>query len=309
MDRCQAEGNTAEECAVFWDEGPEDMAARPKVKWLRADATGAPIGVDRNKAVLHGFVMAQEGPFKSQGRGEFNERGLKLVQKLARDEPAGLKSPFNHPTLSDDGVGKHLGRVQSVRMDSARIRRKGEWLMVKAVRGDLHFDATALRTPPSGGRPLGQYVMDLAESDPDALSSSLVLEADEEFRLNKDGTRATGEDGTELPPLWYPKALHSADIVNVGDAVDGLLSAPQLAEALSVGTITPDLAPLLRFDRVASLGAKFLDEMFKEQGQDELTDRVLAWLGRYLAYRFPDVATPKLDALRARLAAVRGRMK
>lgn len=228
MERCTGEGNTPEQCEAFWSEGPEGMSLRPaagKAQWLRADAGSSPIGVDRNKAVLHGFVLAQEGPFKSEGRGEFNEKALKGIVKLANAEPNGLKSRFNHPTLSDDGVGKHLGRVHGARMDSARVRRGDEFVMVKAVRGDLHFDPTALRTPPGGGgRPLGQYVMDLAETDPDALSSSLVLEVDEEFRLNKDGTRVRDADGRELPPLWYPKRLHSSDIVNVGDAVDGLLS-------------------------------------------------------------------------------------
>lgn len=282
------------------------VSEAPRVQWLRADAGGAPIGVDRNKAILHGFVMAQLGPFKSEGRGEFDEKALKEIVKLANAEPGGLKSRLDHPTMSDSGVGKHLGRVHKARMDSARVRRGGEWVMVKAARGDLHFDATALRTPPGGGgRPIGQYVMDLAESDPDALSSSLVLEADEEFRLNKDGTPLRDDAGNELPPLWRPKALHSSDIVNTGDAVDGLLSAPQLAEALSVGAVTPELSRLLRFDRVAALGASMLDKMFETQGQEEVTDRVLGWLGRYLAYRFPTVETPKLDALKVRLAALR----
>ena len=49
---------------------------------------------------------------------------------------------------------------------------------VPAARADLHFDATALSTTPKyAGRPMGEYLMALAASDPDALAASLIVES------------------------------------------------------------------------------------------------------------------------------------
>ena len=43
--------------------------------WLRANTTMHDgVGVDREKGVIRGYVLAQAGPFKSKGRGEFDER-------------------------------------------------------------------------------------------------------------------------------------------------------------------------------------------------------------------------------------------
>lgn len=250
-------------------------------RWLRAGVLGRVEAVDRAAQVLRGYVVAQEGPFKSDGRGEFDKPALQAIVKMGNAARKGLKSRFGHPTLSEDGLGKYLGRGQNFRMGTALDARTNK--SVAAVRADLHFDPTASDTPHGN---LADYVLNLAESDPEAISSSLVLEADEEYRLEKDGTATTGPDGEPLPPLWRPTALHASDIVDTGDAVDGLLSAGELAQALSVG-LTPDLQKLLRFDNVARLSAQLLDGMFPSAGREEVERRCQAWLRRYLAFRFP----------------------
>src|SRR5207249_1074762 len=76
------------------------------------------------------------------------------------------------------------------------------------VRGDLHFDRTAFRTP-SGD--LATYILDLADSDPDALSSSLALQVEKEYRRDSKGRAQVDEDGEELPPLWRTKKIHASD--------------------------------------------------------------------------------------------------
>jgi hypothetical protein len=196
----------------------------PGVQQLRAAAPAAKaIGVDREKNVLRGFVMAQLGPFKTPGRGEFDQKSLDAIVRLGNATPGGVRSRLNHATILDDGIGKFLGRVRNFRIDTATDARTGK--RVSSVRGDLHFDATALDVPLGGGKPLGQYVMDLAASDPGALSSSLVLKVNTEYRLNADGSAQVDTNGEPLPPLWRPTELFGADIVDMGDAVDDLLSA------------------------------------------------------------------------------------
>src|SRR4051812_26748106 len=119
--------------------------------WLKSDSVGKPIGVDEEKKIIHGYVLAQEGPFKSEGRGEFDKQSIADIVRLAADHSNGLKSRFTHPSLSEDGLGKFLGRTKNIRVDGTKAR------------GDLHLDPTSFNTP-SGN--LGGYVMDLAKSDP-----------------------------------------------------------------------------------------------------------------------------------------------
>lgn len=242
---------------------PRTMPVEPA--YLRASFAARPIGVDRKKNVLRGYVVAQRGVFKSE-RGQFDDTDLKTIVKLGNQGQAGLKARLAHPTLSDDGIGKFLGRARNFSLDGDRVR------------GDLHFDRTAFDTP-SGN--LAKYVMDLAESDPEAISSSLVLQVKEEFQLDAKGKPLHGEDGEPLPPLWRPTKLHASDIVDTGDAVDGLLSADAL----------PDAA--------VRKGCELLDSVFAGQPWDVVEARCLAWLGRYREHRGDAmVATGKEQVLR-----------
>lgn len=223
---------------------------------MKALAKGGPIGVDRPNKVIRGFVVAQEGSFKTEGRGEFDIKALKQIVSLMKEEPKGLKSRFAHPTLSEDGIGKFLGRARNPRLDGDKVR------------ADLHLSDASF-TAPSGN--LGGHVMDLAEEDSDALSSSLVLQADELVRLNDDGTRKEDADGDPLPPIWRPTALHATDIVDTGDAVDGLLSADGL----------PDAA--------VRAGVKLLDSSFAGQSEQYIREHCINWLERFLQMRFEKV--------------------
>ena len=83
--------------------------------WLRAETKARPLGVDREAKAIRGVILAEEGPFKSKGRGEFDQGSIRSIVKLANATPGGLKSRFAHPTISDDGLGKFLGRVKDVK--------------------------------------------------------------------------------------------------------------------------------------------------------------------------------------------------
>lgn len=278
-------------CQSKWEKG--GMMRRPmksKPDWLRASITSKAIGVDRENNILRGYVIAQEGPFKSDGRGAFDKRSLDTLFALASAKPGGLKSRFTHPDMSNDGLGKFLGRARDPFIGTAIDARTGK--TVAALRGNLHFDKTALDTPPEGGKPLGVYVMDLAESDPDALSSSIVVEADQEEQLDREGKPKLDAKGNPLPPIWRPTALHASDVVDTGDAVDGLLSTERLdIERLPLSVLWK--------------GSQLLDAVFLDQPRDVVEARLLAYIQRYLDRKFgeppPAVPTPKLDARRLRM--------
>lgn len=228
------------------------------------------IGVDRKARVLRGYVVAQLGPFKSEGRGEFDQASLERIVELMAASPAGLKSRFAHPTESGDGLGKFLGRSRDPYLSSVVQMRDGKPVEIPAVRADLYLSASAFEKNPNGN--LGDYILQLAEEDPEALSSSLVLKTKEEFRRNGDGTLAQGDDGKDLPPLWRPVKLFASDLVDTGDAVDGLLSAGGTGNNWTAKTL--------------SHGTQLLDGMFTGQPREVVETRCLSWLIRYLDQRF-----------------------
>jgi hypothetical protein len=161
--------------------------------------------MDMDNRVLRGYVVAIQGDFKDE-RGAFSEEGLSQIVRIM-GTGKGLKSRFGHPGLLTDGLGRFLGRGRKPRMDSV-VNWQGK--RVPAVRADLHFDESAFKTPYGD---LATYVMTLAKSDPDAISSSLVIAP----RLQ--------DRGRDQPPLWFPNRLAASDIVEEGDAVDSLLTS------------------------------------------------------------------------------------
>jgi hypothetical protein len=176
---------------------------------------------------LRGYVIAQAGPFKDK-RGEFDRQSLEQIVQLGSAATRGVRAHFTHGGICDDQLGNFLGRSQKYRLDTT-TDAAGQ--RVEAARGDPAFDPTGLKTPPKGGRPLGLYVMDLAESDPDARSSSLVVQVKRGYRLNADGTKVRDAKGEELPSLWRPYAARGSDIVSEGAAVDGLRSVDDFRDS------------------------------------------------------------------------------
>lgn len=235
---------------------------------LRVSSSARPVGVDRENRVLRGYVVAQAGPFKDEGRGEFDELSLKQI--LEQWPKAGLRSRFSHPNESSDGLGKYLGRGHDPFL-STTTNGAGE--TVPCVRADLHFDGSAFEKNPNGN--LGEYIMTLAQNDPAALSSSLVLKKGEELRLNKDGSPKRGPDDKELPPLWRIERLFASDIVDEGAAVDGVLSV----EPLNVEG--------LRWTRdYLAAGESLLNKLFAGQSRAVVQARCTAFLTRYLNRRY-----------------------
>lgn len=229
-----------------------------------------PASVDRASKVIHGVVVAQLGAFKSEGRGEFDQQSLDLLLSLW---PAnGLKSRFAHPTESSDGLGKHLGRMKSPRMSTVVLDRDGQQVTIPCVRADLHLSPTAFAGNPNGN--LGEYVLHLAETDPEAFGTSLVLSVDKSLRRKDDGTPQLDADGRELPPLWRPKKLFASDVVDEGDSTDTFLGVEAAAESLH--WTREYLAP----------ACAALDKLFAGQPRRTVEARVRSFLTRYLDRRY-----------------------
>lgn len=238
---------------------------------------GRKIGVDREKKIIYGAVMAQRGPFKSEGRGEFDDTALQLIHSMAANAPNGLKSRLAHPDESNDGIGKLLGRWKDPFPSTVGPRESEGSLKtdtVPCIRGDLHLDPSASK----GDFDMADWLMTAAESDPQAISSSLVLKTDKEFRADAGGMPMMDDDGNELPPLWRPLALHACDIVDTGDAVDGLLGKQfSGTEQLAAGELP---------NGILWKASAMLDRHFAGKPRQFVSEHLAAYVDRYLRRRF-----------------------
>ena len=200
----------------FDNKGKKPMSA-PQYEKLYSTAPIQHLSVDRDKNVIVGQVIAQLGPFKTAGRGEFDGESLRQIVRLGKSQRAGLKVHFGHPKEDDDGLGWFLGRSKNIRLDGDKVR------------GDLHLSTTSFDTPNGN---LGKHILDRVEEDPESLSSSMVLMAEKVFRFEKNGRAQLDSEGRPLPPLWRPSSLIAVDVVDTGEAVDGFLAIAVVAGIL-----------------------------------------------------------------------------
>lgn len=251
------------------------MSLKAKPEMLRASLAvqDKGIGVDRENNAILGYVVAEEGSFKNESRGRFTSNSLNRIVEMANADSRGLRSRFQHPSASDDGLGKHLGRAKNFRIDSRGGR--------SIIRADLRFDQTALEPGPEGGKPLGAYLMDLAESDPGALQTSLVLKPE------KIQTDEVDEDGNQLGPVWMPKHVLASDFVADGEAVHGdLLSSDAISQFF-------DQSDRRLHTELPGFVTETLNRAFPDADREAISSRFQAFLDRYLDDRFGQIATPK----------------
>lgn len=149
--------------------------------------------VTRGEALGHGYWL--DADFLQSTADAINAR------------PQGVKSRFTHPGLSSDGLGKFLGRAKNATIDG------------DVVRADIHFSEMAHKTPDGD---LAEYVMGLAEEDPEAFGTSIVYMPDwgEEDRFESEHEDEKGRfqspdpDNVDNLPHARLFELWAADVVD-----------------------------------------------------------------------------------------------
>jgi hypothetical protein len=216
-----------------------------KENLFRSDIVRAKdVGVDRKNNLISGFAVVTKGITRDE-RGEFDDLALGQVVEMGNKSKLGVKSRFGHPNMSNTALGTFLGRVRN-------FRREGD-----VVRADLYIDKTAYNTPDGD---LAKYVMDLAESDPQAFGASMVLYWDEEERREKE------KDGSELPPFIRVKKLLSVDIVDDPAANESFFGETFFSSDV----------------RLSSEMTHFLDRFLEHP---DAVEKVIAFLQRYRVNR------------------------
>ena len=211
--------------------------------------------------VIRGFAVIRKGLVKDMRGWEIDDTTLEQVMDLGNKASIGLKSRFGHPNMSNTALGTFLGRAQKFRKDG------------DIVRADLYLDKTAYKTPDGD---LASYVLDLAESDPDAYGTSIVFDYNLEYRVEKDGTPKKDPKTKEtLPPLSRVKKLFAVDTVDSPAATDGMLSDSFFSESVK-------------------LSAEATSALDKLLGSPDAIDRVMSFLERYRV-NLDDVLKKKYD--------------
>ena len=126
----------------------------------------------------------------------------------------GVKVRFTHPDMSGDGLGSMLGRAVKASV------------VGDVVYADLHFSQSAHKAPDGD---LAEYVMTLAEEDPDAFGASIA------FGIDLDGIQefAVEHGATLKADGWIDfDAFESPDELNTGN-----LPHVRLAELFAIDTV------------------------------------------------------------------------
>jgi hypothetical protein len=219
--------------------GRTSMPKTVELEQLRISAESETLSVDAEAKTINGFVVAQGGPFRTAGRGAFDDRSLKAIVRLIKSDPQGLSSYYGHATAADpEQLGRFLGRASNPRIETIKVSRNGQKMEVPAVLADLQLSPASFNTPTGD---LGGYILKLAATDPRAFAASLTLEAAKEHQLFR-GRQQLDEQGNPLPPIWRPLSLASIDIVSRGEAVDSFLPAKlSAARAMECLNADPDV--------------------------------------------------------------------
>jgi hypothetical protein len=180
----------------------------------------------------------------------FDARSLQQLLELGNASKAGIKSRFTHPGLSDDGLGKYLGRMRNFRLRQDHLI------------ADLHLAAVASGSPEGN---LRQYVLDLAKEDPASSGVSVVASLDK-FWVKASGEEMPAKNPRPEDSLYeYPVArilkFHAADLVDEPALnPNGIFSRD--------GSQTRRIDPLVASNKTAQEAFDFLDGFIQAAGID-----------------------------------------
>lgn len=186
---------------------------KEKVKRLRATPARGIVGfVDREARALNGVAVAQA--VEALGHDLLlDETTIDQVVQFGNRATKGIKSRFTHPGLSNNGLGKFLGRAKKFWKDTSGT--------VPTARATLYLSRAASKSPNGD---LAGYVMDLAEEDPEAFGNSIV------FKVNPTWKRP---DGTEVPMF----NVVDGEIVGRNDKPDDATTKKPFARVIELSAV------------------------------------------------------------------------
>jgi hypothetical protein len=257
-------------------EAPRFLRA-PVARGLTGEATGRVqrTGGDFGAGLIRGASLCTRG--EALGHGLWlDAEFIQSVHASAADAgDKGFKARFTHPSLSGDGLGSFLGRFKAPRLSD-----DGQ----KAI-ADLHFSQAAHKSPDGD---LAEYVMDLADSDPEAFAVSIVFDYDrpafEEFALE----HGAYWDEDDWGPFLNFREFKSPDPDNVKNLPHARLARLRAADTVDEPAANPDglfhreQAIAVEADAVASYALGLSNAAPATRALSVDPDRVRAFVARFL---------------------------
>ena len=209
---------------------------------------GAPDGkISKERGVIEGVSVTTVGEAKGHGVN-LDSEFVATVVEMGNEKRQGLKARYGHPNMSSTALGTFLGRFKNFRQDGDQAR------------ADLFLSNEAKDTPQGN---LYDYVVGMAENEPDMFGTSIVFTPGREYKRDEKGEKvyhpgwSADEDETgaehdarrdkwrETPgPLFIECAeLHGCDAVDEPAANDGLFSKFSMETVAGQVTQFLDLHP------------------------------------------------------------------
>lgn len=250
-------------------------------KYLRAPKVSSEdLKVDRNGGDYGaGLIRGASLVTKGEALGHFVWLDQEFIESVRDDVNAkenGVKARFTHPSLSGDGLGSFLGRAKNAYTEDGKTF------------ADIHFAKASHKTPDGN---LAEYVMNLAEEDPESFAISIVYEidwdAENEFSLehrDENGNFQTPDaDNLENLPHARSAGMRATDFVDEPAAnPEGLFhKGHELAEeadqlcafALGISKEKPETRKFgIDSDRLASFVSRFLSNHNLELKEKPMAD-------------------------------------
>jgi hypothetical protein len=219
--------------------------------------------VDGQAGIISGCSIAVAG----EAAGHqliFDQTSLRQLLDIGNSRQGGIKSRFTHPGLSEDGLGKFLGRMKNFRLANDRLV------------GDLHLSNISANTPHGN---LKDYILTLAKEDPAAFGISVVVDL-EKFWIDLAGKETpTKEQKPEVVKYKFPVARILSFVA--ADAVD--------EPALNPAGLFNARGDLVASNQVADEVFQELDNYIQFLGFD--TPKAYQFALRYFQSRGVDLST------------------
>lgn len=167
--------------------------------------TSKDLKVDRENGVLRNISVANFGDNKNDSY--FDEKFISDLVAKGNAQTQGIKSRFGHPNMCATSLGTYIGRQKNFNIQNGNCF------------GDLFLDPITKKTQVEGkGISIFDYVMDMAETNPDMFGNSIVINCLFE-------TKTFTIDGKEIEKT-VPKleSFHASDLVDDPAATESLFS-------------------------------------------------------------------------------------
>ncbi len=177
--------------------------------------------ISKNDIVLRDVVAATAN-MEAIGHGIMTDmQSIIMLAQLGNQNPKAIPTRFGHPGMSENAMGKRVGK-------SFNWRIAGDRLL-----SDIEMLSTARKSPVFTQDPI-EYIIEMAANHPDEMGMSLVIDTDLVW-IMPDGSEVSMFDleDEEPPegainelPMMRPIALYYNDVVGEGALTpDGMFTA------------------------------------------------------------------------------------